>query len=83
DPWETTNVADDPAYAGTLAELRAELDVWVEGTGDLGQYPESEESLDRIRREYVERLADRLGALGIERVDQLYEAWQEHLRPTE
>ncbi|MCP5120138.1 MAG: sulfatase, partial [bacterium] len=33
DPWETTNVADDPAYAGTLVELRAELDAWVEETG--------------------------------------------------
>ncbi|MEM1444606.1 MAG: sulfatase [Planctomycetota bacterium] len=34
DPQEACNVADDPAYADTLKELRAALDTWMRDTGD-------------------------------------------------
>ena len=30
DPWELTNVADDPAYAATVRELAAVLQAWIE-----------------------------------------------------
>lgn len=36
DPLETRNLVDDPAYAGTLEELRAELRRLREATGDTG-----------------------------------------------
>jgi len=41
DPYETTNLAGDPAYAQTLAALRARLTEWVKGMPDLSFYPES------------------------------------------
>jgi len=82
DPWETNNVAGDPAYEEILLKLRGELDAWVEETGDKGQYPEPEEFLEPIRRDFAKRLAERLAVLGIERTDQLYDAWAKHLKPT-
>jgi len=83
DPWETKNVADDPAYAQNLQQLRAKLNSWIEQTGDKGQFPENEESLDKIRAEFQDRLKVRLEALGIKSVDQLYDAWARNLKPTQ
>ena len=80
DPWETDNVAANPAYTEVLEELRERLNGWLRKTGDKGQYPESEESLETIRDRYRKRLADRLAELGVERVDQLYGAWKRHLK---
>lgn len=42
DPHELNNLAEDPAYADKLAELRAECDRWMEETQDLGRMPEPE-----------------------------------------
>ena len=42
DPHELHNLADDPAYAEKLAELRAEMDRWMEEIDDKGMMPESE-----------------------------------------
>jgi len=36
DPWELTNLAEDPAFATQKAELRAELERWMEQQGDRG-----------------------------------------------
>lgn len=36
DPWEVANLADDPAHAERLHDLRGALDRWIEATGDLG-----------------------------------------------
>jgi hypothetical protein len=41
DGWQLHNLVDDPAYAGTLKEMRNRLQGWMEETGDLG--PESAE----------------------------------------
>ena len=46
DPWELNNLADDPAYAETLAEMRGILNAWVQATGDKGQTPETEAVYD-------------------------------------
>ena len=35
DPYEFTNLADDPEYADMLSELREVLDAWSERTGDF------------------------------------------------
>lgn len=47
DPHEIHNLADDPAYADKLAELREEHLSWVVRTRDLGLIPEAE--LHRLR----------------------------------
>ncbi len=36
DPWEASNRIDDPSLREVAARLRAELDRWIEATGDLG-----------------------------------------------
>ena len=42
DPYEIHNLADDPAYAEQLQELRVELSAFVSHLPDLSFYPESE-----------------------------------------
>ncbi len=41
DPHEVKNLADDPAYADTLKDLRGRLVAQVKGMPDLSLYPES------------------------------------------
>ena len=41
DPFETRNLAKDPAYRESLLELRGALTQWVKGMPDLSFYPES------------------------------------------
>jgi len=53
DPWEVRNLAAAPAHAGTLKELRARLDLWVEQTGDRGRTPESESLYDSDMAAYL------------------------------
>lgn len=36
DPWETRNLAGDPEFTSVLERLSAELDGWIERTGDTG-----------------------------------------------
>ena len=40
DPHEINNVADAPEHAERLAQMRQELDNWMEATGDPGTMPE-------------------------------------------
>ena len=42
DPWETRNLIDEEAAAGTRDRLRAALDDWLANQQDLGALPESE-----------------------------------------
>lgn len=42
DPHELNNLADDPDYSEKLEELRAEMDRWIEDTGDQPNLPERE-----------------------------------------
>ena len=41
DPYETKNLAGDPAFAEVLADLRGRLRDWVKGMPDLSLFPES------------------------------------------
>jgi len=36
DPWETRNLADDPAHAATVKKLRGVLAAWMKAQGDQG-----------------------------------------------
>jgi arylsulfatase A-like enzyme len=42
DPHELHDLSRDPAYARTLARMRAELDAWLERVGDTAEEPESQ-----------------------------------------
>ncbi|NQT38456.1 MAG: sulfatase atsG, partial [Planctomycetes bacterium] len=42
DPYEWTNLADDPAYAKIKTEHRKRLLAWMEACGDQGQQTELE-----------------------------------------
>lgn len=42
DPWELRNLAEDPAYATQLNELRHAMDEWQRDIGDLGLMSEDE-----------------------------------------
>lgn len=63
DPFEINNLASDPEYADLMAEYRADLNRWVDRTGDRGVEKETLESiapyarwldgyLGKIQREY-------------------------------
>ncbi len=41
DPEELSNLANDPEHKKTLANLRAELDVWMQSTDDKGRFAEA------------------------------------------
>ncbi len=67
DPWETKNLANDPALADTLASLRKNLRARVKGMPDLSFYPENvlvEEAMDnpvafgQAHAEEIARLVD-------------------------
>jgi hypothetical protein len=67
DPYETKNLASDPAFRETLQELRGLMADWVKGMPDLSFYPESElvkKAFDnpvefgKAHREYIAGLVD-------------------------
>lgn len=52
DPWEQTNLAADPAHAGTLADLSGRVDQWMADTDDLlaqGRWPASAQHIENMR----------------------------------
>ncbi|HEY0982769.1 sulfatase family protein [Schlesneria sp.] len=53
DPHELRNLADDPAYAQTLTDLRLRLELWMTGTNDLGRTPETEAMYDSDMASYL------------------------------
>jgi len=53
DPWQNHNLADDPAHAATLADLRARLDAFLVKSNDPA--PESEAMYDSDMAEYLKR----------------------------
>lgn len=47
DPYETVNLADEPAHREALNKLRASLDKWIQETGDTGAIPEKHTAIER------------------------------------
>lgn len=64
DPHELHNLADDPAYAAVLEEMRGELNRWMTEIGDLALVPEP--TLDELKR--PEGKWSKTAAPGIQRV---------------
>lgn len=50
DPFEMTNLADDPKYAKVKARLSAELDRWMAEQGDPGAALDTMEALNKSRQ---------------------------------
>src|SRR5690606_30339673 len=65
DPHEIHNLADDPAYAEKLAELRSENDRWLRAIDDKGMISETDYVAsiwpDGIQPETAAPLAEREG----------------------
>ena len=53
DPDEVVNLAEDPARAGVLNEMREALAGWIEDTGDRGRYPRSRAAMDEITERFA------------------------------
>jgi len=54
DPYEMTNLANDPHYAEVKARLSAELDRWMESQADPGAALDTKEALQAVRRAVAE-----------------------------
>jgi N-sulfoglucosamine sulfohydrolase len=50
DPYELTNVADDPQHAGLKTRLRAELDRWMKTQGDPGAVQDTHRAIQAARQ---------------------------------
>ena len=55
DPHQVNNLATDPKYADELKRHRGLLSTWIKETGDLGEQPESEESLRAIYKRWGDK----------------------------
>ncbi|WP_197167839.1 sulfatase family protein [Neorhodopirellula pilleata] len=61
DPHQIHNLADDPAHAQTLNEMRERLNQWMVQTNDQGRTPESSEMYDSDMKVYVDGLRGKQG----------------------
>ncbi|MHC4170882.1 MAG: heparan N-sulfatase, partial [Planctomycetota bacterium] len=50
DPYELTNLADDPALASVKSRLSAELDRWMKAQGDPGAPQDTHDAIQAARR---------------------------------
>ena len=50
DPYELTNIADDPAMSAIKKRLSAELDRWMNSQGDPGALQDTPEAVEAARR---------------------------------
>jgi len=56
DPHEINNLANDPAFADRLKEMRGRLDTWMVETDDKGRVPESAVMYDSDMAVYLSSL---------------------------
>jgi len=72
DPYETINLAGDPAYAEQLSGMRMLMDDWIKGMPDLSFYPENvlhrEAFEDPVRfgREHQKHIAELIDIANLE-----------------
>jgi uncharacterized sulfatase len=50
DPYEMTNLVDDPQVSATKARLSAELDRWMRDQADPGAPQDTQEAIQAARR---------------------------------
>ena len=77
DPFETRNIADDPACGKALEEHRSKLDEWIKATGDQGRTPEPQEVVaywqKNMADHYERQMANR--GLSPDILDEDYLSW--------
>ena len=61
DPYEINNLAHHPDFEEKLVELRGKLENWVKETDDKGQYPESQENLQKVYEHWKDRFITQYG----------------------
>lgn len=59
DPFETKNLARNPAFRRQLQDLSQRLDQWEQETGDRGRSPEPEAMFESDMRVYIDSLTRR------------------------
>ena len=84
DPWETDNLASDPAHANTLVSLREKVDQWIIDTHDQGEIDENEsvdvEALLLEKREkYYEKVMKKRGLDPDLPLEEYLEWWEKEL----
>lgn len=79
DPHEVKNLATDPAHKKTLLELRAQLNHWIEESGDRGAVPEPVEVTDFARTDSRKRFDEAMLERGIapDAEPEVHVAWWE------
>ena len=73
DPWQTKNLADDPAHADTLKQHRARLNRWIEQTGDLG--PETPDVYILETEDQIKSTRNEVSREAYRRNAELYKRW--------
>ncbi len=51
DPYEVTNLAEDPAHESLLNMMRDRLNAWISESGDMGEEPEDPAVAASVYRE--------------------------------
>lgn len=82
DPLELHNLADNPRYEELLRSFREKLNSWIHQTADRGRQPEDESFLDKVRKDYQQRLSKTLRDRGLTNPTELYDYWRRTLKPT-
>ncbi|MDP6373680.1 MAG: sulfatase [Vicinamibacterales bacterium] len=63
DPYETVNLAADPAHADVRARLRAALEGWIDESNDQGRVPEAPEIHEYWERQMQQNYDARIDAM--------------------
>jgi uncharacterized sulfatase len=82
DPHELNNLADNHRYGELLRSFREKLNRWIHQTADQGSQPEDESFLDKVRKDYQQRLSKTLRNRGLTNPTELYDYWRRTLKPT-
>ena len=83
DPHEINNLAEDPAHADVLRQMREKLDTWTCETADMGRIPEHPRDTRWVDDRQRERFAGNMEARGLSAdiADEDYlKWWIDHLR---
>ncbi|GAA5504754.1 sulfatase [Novipirellula caenicola] len=73
DPWQTTNLANDPQHANALTWHRQRLQRWIEETGDMG--PESPEVYVLETEDQMQSMRNKTSRENYRKNTELYKQW--------
>lgn len=73
DPWQTENLAQEPKHAKELARHRAQLENWIEKTGDPG--PETPEVYIMETEDQMKSIRNKTSRENYRKNSELYRKW--------